>query len=157
MSPTQYQVLAHLLWQNNLREKKKKKSLSATALNYTVLRLLRSTVELTLKSQLKKTFVSWLDNGVVTFASTFAGVEPIDQVRRWSESAKEHIMIDRPHSISLYNNYMGGVDNIHYLISLYRIKVKTRKWPVRMFFISQIWLLPILGWSIVILSLNMVH
>ena len=24
----------------------------------------------------------WLDNGVVTLASTFAGVEPIDQVRR---------------------------------------------------------------------------
>ena len=58
MSPTQYQVLAHLLWQNNLRGKKKKKSLSATALNSTVLRLLRSMVELTLKSQLKKTFVS---------------------------------------------------------------------------------------------------
>ena len=58
MSPTQYQVLAHLLWQNNLREKKKKKSLSATALNSIVLRLLRSTVELTLQSQLKKTFVS---------------------------------------------------------------------------------------------------
>ena len=58
MSPTKYQVLAHLLWQNNLREKKKKKSLSATALNSTVLRLLRSTVELTIRSQLKKIFVS---------------------------------------------------------------------------------------------------
>ena len=43
----------------------------------------------------------WLDNGVVTLASTFAGVEPIDQVRRWSESAKEH-MIDRSHSIAVY-------------------------------------------------------
>ena len=58
MSPTQYQVLTHLLWQNNLRGKKKKKSLSATALNSTVLQLLRSTVEITLRSQLKKTFVS---------------------------------------------------------------------------------------------------
>ena len=58
MSPTQYQVPTHLLWQNNLRGKKKKKSLSATALNSTVLQLLRSTVELTLRSQLKKTFVS---------------------------------------------------------------------------------------------------
>ena len=76
----------------------------------------------------------WLDNGVVTLASTFEGVEPIDQVRRWSESAKEHIMIDRPHSIAVYNNYMGGVDKIDYLISLHRIKAKTRKWPVCMFF-----------------------
>ena len=70
----------------------------------------------------------------MTLASTFAGVEPIDQVRRWSESAKEHIMIDRPISIGVYNNYMGGVDKIDYLISLYRIKAKTRKWPVHMFF-----------------------
>ena len=76
----------------------------------------------------------WLGNGVVTRAITFAGVEPIDQVRRWSESAKEHIMIDRPHSITVYNNYMGEVDKIDYLISLYRIKAKTRKWPVRMCF-----------------------
>ena len=75
----------------------------------------------------------WLDNGVVTLASTFTGVEPIDQVRRWSESAKKHIMIDRPHSIAVYNNYMGWVDKIDYLISLYRIKAKTRKWSVRMF------------------------
>ena len=68
----------------------------------------------------------------MTLASTFAGVEPIDQVRCWSESAKEHIIIYRPHSIGVYNNYMGGVDKIDYLISLYRIKAKTRKWPVRM-------------------------
>ena len=70
----------------------------------------------------------------MTIASTFAGVEPIDQVRRWSEFSKKHIMIDRPHSIGVYNNYMGGVDKIDYLISLYRIKVKTRKWLVHMFF-----------------------
>ena len=70
----------------------------------------------------------------MTLPSTFAGVEPIDQVRRWSESAKKHIMIDHPHFIGVYGNYMGGVDKIDYLISLYRIKAKTRKWPIRMFF-----------------------
>ena len=43
-------------------------------------------------------------------------------------------MIDRPYSIAVYNNYMGGVDKIDYLISLYRIKAKTKKWPVRMLF-----------------------
>ena len=50
----------------------------------------------------------WLDNGVATLASTFAGVEPIDQIKRWSESAKERIMIDRSHSIGVYNNCMSG-------------------------------------------------
>jgi hypothetical protein len=64
-------------------------------------------------------------------ASTFVGLEPMDKVKRWSESKKEHIMVDRPKSIQVYNDYMGGVDKIDFLISLYRISAKTRKWPVR--------------------------
>ena len=112
MSPTQYQVLAHLLWQNNLREKKEEitecygfKFYSATAFKIYGGNNFKVTAK-------KDICVSrWLDNGVVAIASTFAGVEPIDQVRR-SESAKEHIMIDRPHSIGVYNNYMSGVDKI---------------------------------------------
>jgi hypothetical protein len=78
--------------------------------------------------------VRWLDNGVVTLASTLAGVEPQDKVKRWSNSAKEHIDVDRPRAVQLYNNFMGGVDKIDFLISLYRIRAKTRKWPVRMIF-----------------------
>ena len=67
----------------------------------------------------------------MTLALTFAGVEPIDQVRRWSESGKEHIMSNRSHAIGVYNNYMGELDKIDYLISWCRIKAKIRKWPVR--------------------------
>ena len=51
----------------------------------------------------------------MTLASTFAGVGPIDQVRRWSESAKENIMIDHTDSTGVYNNNMGGVGKIDYL------------------------------------------
>ena len=69
-------------------------------------------------------------------------------------------MIDYPHSIVVYNNYMGGVDKIEYLISLYnQSKTKSKKKPGSglsvCFSISEIWQLPVLGWSIVILSLNM--
>ncbi|XP_064597896.1 piggyBac transposable element-derived protein 3-like [Liolophura sinensis] len=78
--------------------------------------------------------VRWLDNGVVTLESTMAGDQPRDQVRRWSESAKTHIFIDRPYAVQVYNDYMGGVDKLDFLISLYRINAKTRKWPVRMIF-----------------------
>ena len=60
----------------------------------------------------------WLDNGVVTLASTLAGVEPQDKVKRWSDSAKEHIDVDRPYAVQLYNNFMGGVDKLDFLISL---------------------------------------
>ena len=54
--------------------------------------------------------IRWLDNGVVTLASTLAGVEPQDKVKHWSDSAEEHIDVDRPYAVKLYNNFMGGVD-----------------------------------------------
>ena len=133
MSPTQYQVLAHLLWQNNLREKKITECYGFKFYSSTAFKICGG-INFKVTAEKDICVSRWLDNGVVTIASTFAGVEPIDQVRRWSESAKEHIMIDRPHSIGVYNKYMGGVDKIGYLISLYRIKVKIRKWPVHMFF-----------------------
>lgn len=79
--------------------------------------------------------VRWLDNSVVTLGSTLSGVEPRDQVKHWSESAKNHIYVNRPHAVKVYNDDMGGMDKIDFLISLYcRIQAKTRKWPVRMIF-----------------------
>ena len=78
--------------------------------------------------------ICWLDNGVVTLASTLSGVEPQNKVKCWSDSAKEHIDVDRPDAVQLYNNFMGGVDKLDFLISLHRILAKTRKWPVRMIF-----------------------
>ena len=78
--------------------------------------------------------VRWLDNGVVTLASTFAAVEPRDKVKRWSASAKEHIEVSRPFAVQVYNCYMGGVDKVDFLISLYWISARTKKWPVRVMF-----------------------
>ena len=78
--------------------------------------------------------ILWLDIGVVTLASTLACVDPQDKVKCWSDSAKEHIDVDRPHAVQLYNNFMGRVDKLDFLISLYRIRAKTKKWPVRMIF-----------------------
>ena len=43
-------------------------------------------------------------------------------------------MVDRPKCVQVYNDYMGGVDKLDFLISLYRIQAKTRKWPVRLIF-----------------------
>ena len=95
---------------------------------------LRGGIDLKVSAEKDICVSRWLDNGVVTLASTFADVEQIDEVRRWSKSAKEHIMVDPPHFIGVYNHYMGGTDKIDYIISLNRITAKTRKWPVRMFF-----------------------
>ena len=38
---------------------------------------------------------------------------------------KDNIMVDRPMCLQVYNDYMGGVDKLDFLISLYRIQAKT--------------------------------
>ena len=78
----------------------------------------------------------WQDNGAVTLASSFLGIDEKDQVKRWSASARDHVMVDRSNSkcVQVYNDHMGGVDKLDFLISLYRIQAKTRKWPVRLIF-----------------------
>ena len=78
--------------------------------------------------------VRWLDNGVVNLSSSFVGVGDQDHVRRWSASEKKHMEVARPEAVKMYNDYMGGVDKLDFLISLYRIDAKTKKWPVRVIF-----------------------
>lgn len=50
----------------------------------------------------------WCDNNIVTCLSTLSGCEPIDMVKRWSSSQKQHMQVKRPNVIKLYNAHMGG-------------------------------------------------
>ena len=68
---------------------------------------------------------------MVTLASSFVGVEPIDHVRRWSQAEKEYVLVCRPACVQVYNDFMGGVDKLDGLISYYRTKGRTKKWPLR--------------------------
>ncbi|XP_037275023.2 piggyBac transposable element-derived protein 3 [Rhipicephalus microplus] len=77
------------------------------------------------------TVVRWQDNGIVNVASTFVGVGEAKTVKRWSESTKQHVDIPCPEIITKYNESMGGVDKMDFLLSLYPLKQRTRKWPVR--------------------------
>ena len=38
------------------------------------------------------------------------------------------IDIERPHSVAVYNKFIGGVDKADMLLSLYRTKYRSRKW-----------------------------
>lgn len=73
-------------------------------------------------------FVRWVDNNIVTVASTCFGVEPIANVRRFSQAEKKHIQVPRPHLISKYNNHMGGTDRMDQNIAQYRIGIRGKKW-----------------------------
>jgi hypothetical protein len=67
------------------------------------------------------TVVSWLDNNVVTIASTYIGAEVGDPIPRWSATEKQYTNIACPRMIHEYNKFMGGVDLADMLLALYGI------------------------------------
>ncbi|KAL1462085.1 hypothetical protein MTO96_027313 [Rhipicephalus appendiculatus] len=73
----------------------------------------------------------WKDNNLVTMASTQIGVGQIEIVKRWSAAKKEYTDVECPQVIVEYNRHMGGVDKLDFVMSLYPIRAKTKKWPVR--------------------------
>ena len=76
--------------------------------------------------------VRWKDNKVVTVASTYAGVEPLQKARRFSSQQKQRIEIDQPKVVQLYNYGMGGVDRLDQNIACYMIQHRSKKryWPI---------------------------
>lgn len=72
--------------------------------------------------------VRWLDNSVVTMASTSSGVLPKGTVKRYSQSEKRNILVPRPYLIGKYNNSMGGTDLMDENISRFRIGLRSKKW-----------------------------
>jgi hypothetical protein len=68
--------------------------------------------------------VRWVDNSTVTAASSCFGVEPITNVRRYSQAEKQHIQVPRPNIIGKYSQSMGGNDQMDENTSQYRIAVK---------------------------------
>ncbi|KAL4132154.1 hypothetical protein QTP88_009361 [Uroleucon formosanum] len=72
--------------------------------------------------------VRWMDNAVVTMASTDVGTEKVSSVKRYSQKHKKHINVSRPKLIAQYNQYMGGTDQMDQNIATYRIGVRGKKW-----------------------------
>ena len=68
----------------------------------------------------------WFDSNVVQVSSTYCGVEPIDQVRRYDKKEKREIHIPRPQIVQEYNSIMGGTDTFDMLMSFYRIQHKSK-------------------------------
>ncbi|KAH8022498.1 hypothetical protein MRX96_054168 [Rhipicephalus microplus] len=71
------------------------------------------------------------DNGVVNVASSYVDVDDLSTARRWSEATKQHVDIPCPALIKDYNTFMGAVDKMDFFLSLYPLRQRTKKWPVR--------------------------
>lgn len=82
----------------------------------------------------KISVVSWYDNKLVNLLSTYAGSMPTVEVKRFSKKDKTHIMVPCPRAVTIYNQYMGGVDLLDSMLGYYRIKLRSKKWYMRIFF-----------------------
>lgn len=77
--------------------------------------------------------VQWYDNRIVSLISTFSATDPLTKVKRFFKSENCKKDVDRPDIVSIYNMHMGGVDLQDSLLGLYPIKLKSRKWYMRIF------------------------
>ncbi|CAG4964815.1 unnamed protein product, partial [Parnassius apollo] len=78
--------------------------------------------------------VAWKDNKIVVLASTFAGQKPEADVRRWDKQKSKYVTIKRPYVVGEYNRHMGGVDLIDSIMGIYKIRLRSKRWQVRLFY-----------------------
>ncbi|KAG5877962.1 hypothetical protein JTB14_015611 [Gonioctena quinquepunctata] len=76
---------------------------------------------------------TWFDNKVVTLLSTYVGSSPETTRERYSRKNEEYVNIRCPKVVDVYNKNMGGVDLLDSMLGLYRIKLRSKKWNVRIF------------------------
>lgn len=78
--------------------------------------------------------VACKDNKPVVLASTYVGAEPVQSVQRFDKKEKKQITITCPKLVKEYNAHMGGVDLMDSYLGRYRIRMKSRKWYMRIFY-----------------------
>lgn len=78
--------------------------------------------------------VIYKDNSNVALLSTFIGEDPKTEVKRYDRKRKQHIQVPCPAIVSIYNKHMGNVDLLDSNIGRLRIKIKSRKWYLRLLY-----------------------
>ena len=78
--------------------------------------------------------VKWFDNRGVTLLSTYEAVQPTKQICRWDRKARKKVDIICPSIVTTYNQFMGGVDLLDALLSLYQIHIRSKKWYHKLVF-----------------------
>lgn len=76
--------------------------------------------------------VKWFDKRPVTLLSSFAAAELLGEVSHSDKTKKEAVQVPCP-SIVLLSKFMGGVDLLDLLITLYRTTVRSKKYYMHLF------------------------
>ncbi|XP_049946923.1 piggyBac transposable element-derived protein 2-like [Schistocerca serialis cubense] len=72
--------------------------------------------------------VTWSDNKPICSATNYSTITPLSSTKRYSRAKKKEISVTVPHLIEEYNAHMGGVDLLDKQISLYRTRIRSKKW-----------------------------
>lgn len=78
--------------------------------------------------------VIWKDNKCVVLLSTSVGTQPKTEVKRYNKKKKVSKLVPCPNVVNIYNKQMGGVDKINSIIERYKIKMRTKKWYLQLFY-----------------------
>jgi hypothetical protein len=88
----------------------------------------RGTIFSTKMSETNIKITKWVDNAVVSVASTLFGKLPVASVSRYSRVERSRITIPCPSAIKEYNKCMGGTDRMDQNVNAYRIGIRGKKW-----------------------------
>ncbi|XP_037037947.1 piggyBac transposable element-derived protein 2-like [Bradysia coprophila] len=78
--------------------------------------------------------VTWRDTKVVNLISNFVGANPLQSVDRFDKKLSKKITVDCPSIVKQYNSYMGGVDYLDSMIGRNKIKMRSKKWYMRIYY-----------------------
>lgn len=88
-----------------------------------------------LVDNIKITSVLFKDNNNVLFLSSFVGELPkVCEKPRYDRKQKTHVNIACPEVVNKYNKNMGNVDLLDSNVGRCHIKLKSRKWYIRLFY-----------------------
>ena len=69
----------------------------------------------------------WLDYREVHTASTHTGLQPTSILKHWDKKTKTRITLERPFSITEFNDFMRGVDLSDRMVAHYPHGFKNKK------------------------------
>ncbi|KAJ8936519.1 hypothetical protein NQ318_022607 [Aromia moschata] len=96
----------------------------------------RGDYDFALDNKQKLLIVRWMDNYVVTVASTAHGIKLISMASRYSTVPGVDILLHRKKRIAIpcpnlgaqYNQFMEGTDQMDANVGTYRITIREKKW-----------------------------
>ena len=102
--------------------------------NKAILKKPRGYMEGCLSKDGSQCLVKWKDSNNVCLLSSAYPFHETQIVQRYDKTSHQYTNVKCPSNIIYYNKNMGGVDRLDYFVSLYRIYIKSRKWPLRVIF-----------------------